>query len=106
LVNGESVNRGDLLENFSPSVNPPAEIDDSEDKKPEDWVDAKRISDPDAKKPDDWDEDAPYEILDEEAQKPEGWLDEEPLSIPDPGGYFQAFGSRGPLMHIFRRRKA
>lgn len=89
-MNGESVNRGDLLENFTPAVNPPAEIDDPEDKKPEDWVDAKRISDPDAKKPDDWDEDAPYEILDEEAQKPEGWLDEEPLSIPDPGGYFQS----------------
>ncbi|KAI0286825.1 Calreticulin family-domain-containing protein [Russula aff. rugulosa BPL654] len=84
LVNGESVNRGDLLENFTPAVNPSAEIDDPEDKKPEDWVDAKRISDPDAKKPDDWDEDAPYEILDEEAQKPEDWLDEEPLSIPDP----------------------
>jgi len=84
LFNGESSNRGDLLENFNPPVNPPAEIDDSEDKKPEDWVDAKRIPDPDAKKPDDWDEDAPYEILDEEAEKPEGWLDDEPSSIPDP----------------------
>jgi len=69
-------------------------------------VDAKRIPDPDAKKPDDWDEDAPYEILDEEAQKPEGWLDSEPLSIPDPGEYFRAFGSRSPLIHIFRCREA
>jgi U5 small nuclear ribonucleoprotein component len=83
-VNGESMNRGDLLENFTPSVNPPTEIDDPEDKKPEDWVDIPRISDPAAKKPDDWDEEAPYEILDEDAQKPEGWLDDEPLTIPDP----------------------
>ncbi|KAI9512613.1 Calreticulin family-domain-containing protein [Russula earlei] len=84
LVNGESVNRGNVLENFTPAVNPPAEIDDSEDTKPEDWVDVKRIPDPDSKKPDDWDEDAPYEILDEDAEKPEGWLDNEPLNIPDP----------------------
>jgi len=83
-VNGESVNQGNLLEDFTPSVNPPAEINDPEDKKPEDWVDTKRIPDPDSKKPDDWDEDQPYEILDEDAEKPEGWLDDEPLTIPDP----------------------
>jgi Calreticulin family len=88
LVNGNSLNRGNLLEDFTPPVNPPAEIDDPEDKKPEDWVDASRIQDPDAKKPDDWDEDAPYEIIDEDAQKPEGWLDDEPLTIPDPGTWF------------------
>ena len=85
LVNGESVNNGTLLEDFNPPVNPPAEIDDPDDKKPEDWVDQKKISDPDAKKPDDWDEDAPYEIEDEEAEKPEGWLDDEPEFVPDPG---------------------
>ena len=109
--NGESHNTGNLLEDFEPSVNPPKEIDDSEDKKPEDWVDTKRISDPDAKKvgtlvwmravriftlrfqPDDWDEDAPYELPDEDAVKPEGWLDEEPEFIPDPGepGYLISF---------------
>ena len=50
LFNGKSQNRGDVLEDFSPAVNPPKEIDDSEDKKPEDWVDTKRIADPDAKK--------------------------------------------------------
>lgn len=96
------MNRGDLLENFSPSVNPPAEIDDPEDKKPEDWVDTPRISDPAAKKPDDWDEEAPYEILDEDAQKPEGWLDDEPLTIPDPGVYLSACGLRLPLMYPLR----
>jgi hypothetical protein len=84
LINGESQKRGDLLEDFSPPVNPLAEIDDSEDEKPADWVDTKRIADPDATKPDDWDEDAPYEILDEDAVKPEGWLDNEPSTIPDP----------------------
>ncbi|KAI0690740.1 Calreticulin family-domain-containing protein [Cytidiella melzeri] len=84
LFNGESHNRGNLLEDFTPAVNPPSEIDDPEDSKPEDWVDTKRISDPDATKPEDWDEDAPYEIPDEEAEKPEGWLDDEPETIPDP----------------------
>ena len=39
-----------------PSVNPPKEIDDPEDKKPADWVDEAKIDDPDASKPDDWDE--------------------------------------------------
>jgi hypothetical protein len=84
LINGESLRSGNLLEDFDPPVNPAAEIDDPEDKKPEDWVDTKRIADPDATKPEDWDEDAPYEISDEEAEKPEGWLDDEPLIIPDP----------------------
>ncbi|KAI0271488.1 Calreticulin family-domain-containing protein [Gloeopeniophorella convolvens] len=84
LFNGESHNTGSVLEDFTPAVNPPAEIDDPEDTKPEDWVDTKRIADPDATKPDDWDEDAPFEIYDEEAVKPEGWLDDEPSSIPDP----------------------
>jgi hypothetical protein len=84
LINGESQKRGDLLEDFSPPVNPSAEIDDPEDEKPGDWVDTKRITDPDASKPEDWDEDAHYEIIDEDAVKPEGWLDDELLTIPDP----------------------
>ncbi|KAH9920212.1 Calreticulin family-domain-containing protein [Epithele typhae] len=84
LFNGESYNLGDMLEDFTPAVNPPAEIDDAEDTKPEDWVDTKRIADPEAVKPEDWDEDAPYEIPDEEAVKPEGWLDDEPEFVPDP----------------------
>ncbi|KAJ7897288.1 Calreticulin family-domain-containing protein [Mycena olivaceomarginata] len=84
FFNGVSEKAGSLLEDFQPAVNPPAEIDDPEDKKPEDWVDTKRIEDPEAFKPADWDEDAPYEIPDEEATKPEGWLDDEPATIPDP----------------------
>ena len=40
-------------------MNPPAEIDDPSDSKPDDWVDEPRIPDPFAEKPGDWDEDAP-----------------------------------------------
>ncbi|KAK0667387.1 Calreticulin family-domain-containing protein [Cercophora samala] len=83
-INGEQVKEGSLLEDFTPSVNPPKEIDDPKDKKPEDWVDEARIQDPDAKKPDDWDEDAPYEIVDEDATQPADWLVDEPTTIPDP----------------------
>ncbi|KAF9447037.1 Calreticulin-domain-containing protein [Macrolepiota fuliginosa MF-IS2] len=84
LINGESDKTGSLLEDFEPPVNPPKEIDDPEDSKPEDWVDDAKISDPEATKPEDWDEDAPYEISDEEAEKPADWLDDEPLTVPDP----------------------
>ncbi|KAL1958208.1 hypothetical protein VTO42DRAFT_5064 [Malbranchea cinnamomea] len=83
-INGEAVKNGTLLEDFTPPVNPPKEIDDPNDKKPEDWVDQAKIPDPDAKKPDDWDEDAPYEIPDEDAVKPDDWLEDEPTMIPDP----------------------
>merc|ERR1719234_1230694 len=61
------VNHGSLLDSFTPAVNPPAEIDDPNDSKP-----------------DDWDENAPKQILDETAVKPSGWLDDEPDMIPDP----------------------
>ncbi|KAI1336450.1 calreticulin precursor [Xylariaceae sp. FL0016] len=81
---GETVREGSLLEQFSPAVNPEAEIDDPKDSKPEDWVDEARIPDPEAKKPEDWDEDAPFEIVDEEATMPEDWLEAEPLTVPDP----------------------
>jgi len=84
LFNGESQNKGSLLEDFTPAVNPSKEIDDPTDSKPATWVDEKQIADPAATKPEDWDEDAPYEIVDAEAVKPEGWLDNEPESIPDP----------------------
>lgn len=83
-IDGENVKSGSLLEDFSPAVNPEAEIADVSDKKPEDWVDQERITDPEAKKPEDWDEDAPYEIVDETAEKPEDWLENEPEFIPDP----------------------
>ncbi|XP_042207234.1 calnexin-like [Homarus americanus] len=80
----EVINSGSLLEDFSPPVNPPKEIDDPEDFMPEEWDEREKIPDPDATKPDDWDEDAPMQIADPDAVKPSGWLDEEPEMIPDP----------------------
>lgn len=82
--NREEVNSGSLFSDFWPEINPPAEIDDVNDKKPEGWVDKARIPDPKATKPEDWDEDAPFEIVDEDATMPNDWLEKEPLIIPDP----------------------
>merc|ERR1719245_2244963 len=84
FVDKETKKSGSLLEDFDPPVNPPKQIDDPEDEKPEDWVDEAKIADPEAEKPDDWDEDAPRRIPDPESVKPEGWMDDEPLQIPDP----------------------
>lgn len=78
------VNSGSLLEDFTPSVNPPQEIDDPDDRKPDDWDEREKIPDADAVKPDDWDEDAPAQIIDEFATMPSGWLENEPTHIPDP----------------------
>ncbi len=66
LIDDESKSTGSLLEDFTPPVNPPAEIgasctahgcsnyscplDDPEDKKPTDWVDTAKIADPEARK--------------------------------------------------------
>lgn len=83
-VDYKVINKGSLLDDFTPPVNPPVEIDDPEDHKPEDWDEREKIPDPDAKKPDDWDEDEPEQIPDDNAVKPEGWLDDEPETIPDP----------------------
>ncbi|XP_067900125.1 calnexin [Heterodontus francisci] len=84
LIDQTLVNSGNLLEDMTPPVNPPKEIEDPDDQKPEDWDERPKISDPDAVKPEDWDEDAPAKILDETAVKPEGWLDDELEYIPDP----------------------
>jgi calnexin len=84
LINDESVSTGSLLEDFYPAVNPPKEIADPEDFKPESWVDLAEIDDETATKPEDWDEDAPLMIVDNSATKPEDWLENEPETIPDP----------------------
>lgn len=39
---------------MTPPVNPPREIEDPNDQKPEDWDERAKIPDPDAVKPDDW----------------------------------------------------
>uniref|UniRef100_A0A182PRF1 Calnexin n=1 Tax=Anopheles epiroticus TaxID=199890 RepID=A0A182PRF1_9DIPT len=82
-VDHKTVNEGSLLTNFTPAVNPPAEIDDPEDRKPENWDDREKIPDPDASKPDDWNEDEPAQIPDPKATKPTGWLDDVEEMVPD-----------------------
>ncbi|CAH0663424.1 unnamed protein product [Chilo suppressalis] len=84
LIDEKEVNAGSLLEDFTPPVNPPEEIEDPNDKKPEDWDEREKIIDPTATKPEDWDEDAPAQIVDPNAVKPDGWLDDEPEMISDP----------------------
>ncbi|XP_043970994.1 calmegin [Gambusia affinis] len=84
FIDQSSVSRGNLLYDMVPPVNPPKEIDDPNDSKPDDWDERAKIPDPEAVKPDDWDEDAPAKIEDPEALKPEGWLDDEPEFVSDP----------------------
>lgn len=80
----KTINEGSLFTEFMPPVNPPKEIDDPNDFKPENWDEREKIPDPDAKKPDEWNEDEPPQIPDPKASKPEGWLDEVDEMISDP----------------------
>ena len=84
LVDNTLVNEGTLLDDVSPPVNPPKEIEDPNDKKPEDWDEREKIQDPDASKPDDWDESEPEYIVDDSTAMPSGWLEDESELIPDP----------------------
>eukprot|EP01052_Picozoa_sp_SAG31_P006825 SAG31_NODE_318_length_17799_cov_79.857571_14_plen_368_part_00 len=84
IDNEKSGETGNLLSTMDPPVNPPKEIDDPEDFKPEDWVDEAKIDDPESSKPDDWDEDAPAEIIDEAATMPEDWDEDATYIIADP----------------------
>ncbi|XP_012215991.1 calnexin isoform X2 [Linepithema humile] len=83
-IDNKFVSAGSLLDDFIPPINPPLEIEDPEDKQPEDWDDREKIPDPLAEKPEDWDEDAPAQIVDETDIMPEGWLEDEPPTIPNP----------------------
>ncbi|KAI1287330.1 Calnexin [Halotydeus destructor] len=80
----KSVGKGSLFDEFNPSVNPPREIDDPSDRKPEEWDEREKIPDPDAKKPGDWDENEPRKIVDPKAVMPADWLEEEPEMVSDP----------------------
>lgn len=84
LVDNEVKASGNLLNDLSPPLNPPKEIDDPEDVKPEDWVDEAKIPNMLLSKPDDWDEDAPQFVDDEDAVMPEGWEENESEEIADP----------------------
>lgn len=83
MIDGETKKSGSLFEDFDPPFNPPAEIEDPDDSKPDDWIDDPKIEDPAAIKPDDWDEDAPEQIPDEEAVMPTGWLTDEAAEVDD-----------------------
>jgi len=54
------------LEDFEPSVIPPKEINDPNEKKkkPTDWIDEEMMDDPEAKKPEDWNEEEPQTNVD------------------------------------------
>jgi hypothetical protein len=84
MIDLKEVNSGSLLKDFEPPINPPKEIVDPDDKKPETWDDREKLPDPAAVKPEDWDEEEPKQIADPNVSKPEGWLEEEPETIPDP----------------------
>ena len=84
FVDQSSVNMGSLMTDMTPSINPPAEIDDPSDFKPAEWDDNEKIPDPMAIKPDDWNEEAPKFIEDTEATIPEDWLEEEEEYVADP----------------------
>ena len=84
FIDKESVKTGSLLTDMNPPINPPENIDDPSDIKPDDWVDEKEIPDPDAEKPADWDEDAPLMIEDPDDHMPSEWQVDAPLKIPDP----------------------
>lgn len=84
FIDQSSVSRGSLLTDVVPPVNPPKEIDDPKDSKPEDWDERAKIPDPEAVKPEEWDEEALAKVPDPDAVKPDGWLDEEPEFVSDP----------------------
>ncbi|XP_014669601.1 PREDICTED: calnexin-like [Priapulus caudatus] len=83
-VDNTQVNSGSLLEDCTPPVNPPEEIEDPSETKPEDWDEREKIRDPEAVKPDEWDETEPAKIEDTSAVKPAGWLDDEEELLADP----------------------
>merc|ERR1712137_1504047 len=72
-IDEEKIYEGSVKEDWE--VLKPKEINDPDDKKPDDWVDDSMIDDPETKKPDDWVEEK--RIVDSEAKKPDDWDDEE-----------------------------
>jgi calnexin len=84
MIDLKSVNSGSLLVDFEPAINPPKEIVDPEDKKPETWDEREKLSDPEAVKPEDWNEEEPKLIADPQVKMPDGWLEDEPETIADP----------------------
>lgn len=84
LIDTKSVARGNLLDDLTPPINPPKEINDPRDFKPSTWVDETHIVDPAAVKPVDWDDSQPKKILATKQTKPASWDESAPETIPDP----------------------
>jgi len=68
-IGDEKVYEGELEKDWP--LLPAKEIDDPEDKKPDDWIDEAMMDDPADKKPEDWDQ--AEEIVDADAKQPEDW---------------------------------
>ncbi|KAF5095185.1 hypothetical protein D0Z03_001889 [Geotrichum reessii] len=70
---------------MNPSINPPKEIDDENDTKPENWIDEITIPDPEQlTKPNDWDESGSAQVPDPNAVKPDNWREDMAEYISDP----------------------
>merc|ERR1711920_628444 len=72
-IDEEKIYEGSVKEDWE--VLKPKEINDPDDKKPDDWVDDSMIDDPETWEPDDWVEEK--RIVDSDAKKPDDWDDEE-----------------------------
>merc|ERR1712028_282128 len=72
-IDGVSVEAGSLAEGWK--FLKEKEVDDPEDKKPEDWVDEAEMDDPEDTKPEGHD-DIPAKLADPKATKPDDWDDE------------------------------
>merc|ERR1712060_241085 len=69
--------KGKFADDFEPPFQPEKEIEDPDDKKPEDWVDDEKMDDPEASKPECWHDDEPDEVADPDAEIPDGWDEED-----------------------------
>lgn len=83
-IDSKPMAEGSLLDDLTPPINPPKEIDDPADFKPSTWVNEAYIADPAAVKPVDWDDEQPKKIPDRSQSKPASWDESAPDTIPDP----------------------
>ncbi|ODV83995.1 hypothetical protein CANARDRAFT_236811 [[Candida] arabinofermentans NRRL YB-2248] len=83
-INGQVAKAGSLLDPHYFKMDPPLEIEDPNDFKPDDWIDDEFIPDLNAVKPDDWDESEPIMIDDPNAIKPSNWDENASELISDP----------------------
>jgi len=85
ILTSSAYRSGDVLvasiaTDTKPSMQPPEMIDDPDDKKPDDWVDAETIDDETDVKPDDWDNEPEFLFT----TKPSDWREDLLETVPDP----------------------